>query len=62
MAAEGFPVLEAAEVAEALPDVVARLVADRGRRTLLSKLGRRLVDGQGGVRICRALKELVDAR
>jgi UDP-2,4-diacetamido-2,4,6-trideoxy-beta-L-altropyranose hydrolase len=61
MAAEGFPVLQAADVADALSDVVARLVADRGRRSLLSKLGRRLVDGEGGVRICRALRGLVDA-
>jgi UDP-2,4-diacetamido-2,4,6-trideoxy-beta-L-altropyranose hydrolase len=61
MAAEGFPVLQAADVSEALPDIVARLIADRGRRTLLSKLGRRLVDGEGGIRICRALRELIDA-
>jgi UDP-2,4-diacetamido-2,4,6-trideoxy-beta-L-altropyranose hydrolase len=61
MAAEGFPVLQAADVADALPDVVARLLADRGRRSLLSKLGRRLVDGEGGIRICRALRELIDA-
>jgi UDP-2,4-diacetamido-2,4,6-trideoxy-beta-L-altropyranose hydrolase len=61
MAAEGFPVLQAADVRDALPDVVARLIADRGRRSLLSKLGRRLVDGEGGVRVSRALRELIDA-
>lgn len=58
MARDGYPTADAAAVARDLPAAVATLLADAHRRQTLSRLGRRLVDGDGAERVCAALRAL----
>jgi UDP-2,4-diacetamido-2,4,6-trideoxy-beta-L-altropyranose hydrolase len=58
MARDGYPAIERVAVPRELPAAVAALAADAGRREVLSRRGRQLVDGHGAERVCAALREL----
>jgi UDP-2,4-diacetamido-2,4,6-trideoxy-beta-L-altropyranose hydrolase len=58
MAGDGFPTVESAAVGRDLPPILRALAADPGRRRELSRIGQRLVDGNGVQRVCAALRDL----
>jgi UDP-2,4-diacetamido-2,4,6-trideoxy-beta-L-altropyranose hydrolase len=61
MAGDGYPAVEGDKVGRDLAPLLAALAADAVRRQELSRIGRRLVDGQGVERVCAALRGLADA-
>lgn len=58
LADSGYPMLAAAEIEQRLASEVTQFAGDPARRSALSILGKRLVDGQGCMRVCAALTDL----